>query len=402
MYTSLMSRYEPMDLVETAYMGRVRITIFTHVFLNGRIDAARLEDAVTQVGSIVPETLCRIDVSHMRYVPIPPSARTILQEVQGEVQTGPVWDPKTDTQVKILVGHGKDADSIIVGMSHVLSDGIGLEQYVYLLAAAYNGNLPKVRNFRSLDPILKGIHVGDPTDGEKTAAQIGDQPFSFPSSGNEPFCRCVTIPAPTMALLHDKSREMGVHLNDVFVAACVRVAARILQVPVVRLPCPVDYRRFGDVGPLSVANMSGLYLSSFPVGPGDSFSTTTQLVNREIAELRARNRCFSTTVPFMSLAKVLPKSVLRWLSVKSYVKPAITYSNFGVIKPLSFGEAQAVSAFMTGVYRPKPQCSLSVSSYQGATSFVSTLLGDNAYADACENVIRQIVQECESWLEEAS
>jgi len=393
-----MKKYEPLDLVEASFIGRGSVDIYATMFFDGRVDVDRLADAVVRVGALVPETLCRIDVSRMRYLPV--ASPDVVCEIEEEVRVGLKWDPETDTQVKILVGHGPDADSMMVGMTHVIVDGIGLTQYVSLLAAAYNGDLPTMHNVRSIDSILKGKKIGEPTEGEKVASTLGDQSIVLPHEGKQRILRRVTIPAEIMDAIHDKARVRGVKLNDVFIAACVRVVSRHLNLPVVRMPCPTNLRQFGDVGPLSVANMSGMYNTSFPVDPGDSFSHTVELVHREIAEMQARNRSMDGLATFSRICRWVPLRVLKSMARSSFSIPAIIYSNCGVLDPIQFGEAQVVTYFINGQYRPNYQLALCVTSYRGVTSFVHSLRGDKEGADAGEAVMRRIAGECEAWLTE--
>jgi len=397
---SSMRKYEPIDLVGVAHMDRVTTGVYAHAFFDGPIDVDRLADAVDKVATIVPETLSAIDSKRIRFVPLPVTGKDVITEIEGPVGAGGPWDMRKESQVKILVGHDRSHDSMIVSISHILSDGMGLEQYVSLLAGAYNGHLPHVRNNRNLDALLSTITVGPPTQAEKHWKTLPTQYLTAPCSNTEYFFRCATIPEQTMNSLHTKAKEFGAHLNDVFIAGCSRVVTRILNEPVIRFVCPVDFRRLGDVGPLSVANMSGLYLMILTVNPGDSFSTTVAQVSRVIAEERSRNRSFSSLIWFQKFCTASPIWLSKRIASMRYIVPPITYSNFGALQPLSFGEATATAYYVTGAYRPYPELSLSVSSYAGATSFVSTIVGDKARADAGEDIARQAAQECESWLAE--
>jgi len=393
-----MVKYEPLDLVEAAFIGHGSVGIFATMILDGRIDVDRLSDSVARVGTLVPETLCCLDAHHMRFTPI--SSADVIAEVPSLAEAGFTWDPTADTQVKLVVGHGVDADSIVVGMTHVVTDGIGMEQYVSLLAKAYDGKLPNLNNVRSIDSMLSRVKIGEPTRGELLAEKLGEQFLGLPSSGDERMCRCVIIPAETMDAIHAKAKDKGVTLNDIFVAACVRVVARRLHTSAVCLPCPVDLRKLGDMGELTVANMSGIYNTSFAVREGESLSATVESVRGEMAELQGRNRSMADIAKFAPICRASPVRFAEWMVRRNvHMIPAIIYSNFGVLEPLQFGESRAVTYFVTGGYRRNHQIGLNISTYMGATSFVHSLIGDAEGADAAEAVIRDIVEECESWLD---
>jgi len=393
-----MVKYEPLDLVEAAFIGHGSVGIFATMILDGRIDVERLADSVARLGALIPETLCCLDAHHMRFKPI--SSSNVISEVPSLAEAGFIWDPTTDTQVKLVVGHGADTDSVVLGMTHVVTDGIGMEQYVSLLAEAYNGSLSSLHNVRSIDSMLGKVKIGGPTQGEILAEKLGEQFLGLPSSGDERICRCVIIPAETMTGIHTKAKSHAVTLNDVFLAACVRVVARSLHTSAVCLPCPVDLRKLGDMGPLTVANMSGIYNTSFAIGEGESFSTTVESVHREMAELQERNRSMADITKFAPICRASPVRFAEWIVRRNvHMIPAIIYSNFGVLEPLQFGESRAVTYFVTGGYRRNHQIGLNISTYMGSTSFVHSLIGDEEGADAAEAVIRDIVQECVSWLD---
>jgi len=390
-----MAKYEPLDLVEAAFIGRGPMGIFATMILDGHIDVDRLSEAVTRVGSVVPETLCRLDDHHMRFLPVP--SPDVIREVTGLVEAGFEWDPTSDTQVKILVGHGFDTDSIVLGMTHMVTDGIGMVQYMSLLADAYNGNLPDLHNQRSINVMLRDVKVGEPTQAELAAEKLAPQSFGLPDSGNEHLCRRFTIPPEVMDAIHAMAREHGVTLNDIFLAACVRVISRNLHARVIYMPCPVDMRKLDDVGSCTVANMSGLYMSSFTVEDGDSFSTTVQSVHREITELQERNRSLAAIAKFAPICRASPVWLAKWMVRRNMLIPAIVYTNFGVLEPLQFGECRAVTYYMTGAYRTNYQIGLNISTFMGTTSFVHTLIGDEEGAEAAEEIVHEILAECELW-----
>lgn len=67
------------------------------------------------------------------------------------------WDLSTDTQLKIFISHGDDLDNMVLGMSHILADGRGFLQYLYLLSAFYNEEKidRRLRNHRDIKIVLK-------------------------------------------------------------------------------------------------------------------------------------------------------------------------------------------------------------------------------------------------------
>jgi len=415
-----MKRYQPMDLLQLTWAEYIPMGIFAYLTLNGRIDVDRLVKAVVKAAAYVPETLCSVS-PRMRYRPCDPEAKTVVDEVQGPFETGFPLDPHQGTQLKIRVVHNEDSDSLIVGMSHVVTDGRGLIQYISLLAAAYDdeitlGRITQIRsrtkekefqasereplplrNSRAFEPIMKGMKIGKPTQLEKIVKKMPAQIFPLQSTGTQWFCRDVAISKETMDSLHDKVRRDGVTLNDVFLAGSARVINRILDVPIPVMPCPTDLRVLVDLGPLSIGNLSGMYTMGIPVTPGEPISATVETVHREMTEMRSRNRCCAPAPLFLGICHIFTTGFIKMMVTSAFKASPVPYSNFGIVRPLSFGNVDVVSCFLTGTYNTYPGYRLTVSSYHGVTHFVATLIGDEERANAIEDIIRQIVDECVSY-----
>ena len=77
-------------------------------------------------------------------------------------------------QFRMIIIPQGDRELVIAVMSHVLADGAGFLQYLYLLAAFYNGNQPerKIQNQRDVSFLLKGIRVLTPTEQTRHYKQL--------------------------------------------------------------------------------------------------------------------------------------------------------------------------------------------------------------------------------------
>ena len=397
-HSMLGGKYEPLDMMVLATAVQVPTYVYDHVLFDGRLDVDRLIDAVAKVATVVPETLYRLDARRMKFKDMGFTARDVVTEIQQRVDTGFVWDLTRGTQVKILVGHGPDSDSMIVAMDHVLGDGMSMVQYMTLLAAAYNGEWTDIRNNRSSSMIVAASDFGPATPSEVRSFQLPIMSLPLPDTGKDLFARHITLPASTMDALHEKAHSCSATLDDLFVTACARVACRMMDVPALAVRCPVDLRHYADPGPLSIANMTGLYRMTVDVAPGDRFGTTLEQVHQEKAIQRERHRFFFNIPNLAKMARRLPTSWVKSGLRKIYSSQPIALSNFGIIPSLGFGDANMTLSYTAGAYRAHPDFDLSVSSFAGTTTFVTTLIGDEKRADACEDVIRAIISELENWL----
>ena len=391
--------YELLDLMILSSAGHVPPFVYEYIYCDGRIDVDRLVDAVAQVATIVPETLCRLDARHGRFKEANLTAKDAVSEVAGLIECGFEWDLEHGTQVKIHVGHGPDTDSMVIGISHILSDGMGLMQYTSLIADAYNGVLPQVRNHRSLAPILAAADIGPQTEAEKRSFDTPSMGLPLQGEGNQLFCHRVTFPEPTMAVLHGLTRSHGVTLNDVFFAACFRVATQVLGLPAVALRCPADTRPIVNSDPLTIANMTGIYRMVIDVGEGDPFSATLAKVHEEIIVQKQRRRNFYNFPDLAKIPRFYPVGMIVKGLERTYTVRPVEYTNCGIQPSLSFGAIGVNFSFMTGSYATYPEFPLAVSSFGSTTSLAVTLAGDENRSQAGEKVLHRVVQEIEDWME---
>ncbi|MCW5952742.1 MAG: hypothetical protein KIT69_10835, partial [Propionibacteriaceae bacterium] len=212
------------------------------------------------------------------------------------------------------------------------------------------------------------------------------------------FCRTVTLPPHTTKALHSQAKRAGVSLNDIFIAAYARVVGRITGVTTLSLPCPADLRRFGDVRPLTIANLTGMFRVTITVGPEGLAATATQ-VHDEMSRLRQRRRCFAGIADLATLHRVAPATLTRHVVRRAYSVLPVSYTNLGRMEPSDyrFADLTPLAGFVTGTYRTPPEFQLGVSTFGTATTLSCALTGDRRRAEACEDVLRQIAQECEQW-----
>jgi len=384
---------------------RIPSHIYEHIYLDGRIDVDRLAEAVSQVAVIVPETLWRLDARHVRFKQAGFTVGDVVTESQHldcQSDCGFPWDLRGDTQVKIRVIHGPRTDSLVIGFSHVLADGMGVLEYVSLLADAYNGVLRPVRNERSADEIMASATFGPQTESEKRASEIASMGLPYEGGGKEYHCYRVTLSVSTMDRIHSLARSQSATLNDVFFTACARVAARILDVDQIAMRCPVDLRPLVAPRALTVANLTSLYRMAIDVGKDDSFSTTLEQVHQEILLQRERRRYLFDFPTLAAIPAWYPMFLIKRAIRRDYLVRPVNYSNCGIQPHVDFAGVGVELSFMTGAYAAYPEFPVTVSSFNGTTTFAVTLMGDEERADAGEKTLGRIIKEMEDWVRDAS
>ncbi|MDO4313294.1 MAG: hypothetical protein Q4C52_09425, partial [Eubacteriales bacterium] len=130
---------ECMDLVEIAHRDRIYPVMYCRMVIRGHLDAERLKEAVKMSAQVIPEILYTVDFKRGRFVDRHLTAEQVICGEHDAFSVQAEWDLSVDTQLKISILPEEDAEQLVIGMSHVLADGKGFLQYLYLLSAIYNG-----------------------------------------------------------------------------------------------------------------------------------------------------------------------------------------------------------------------------------------------------------------------
>lgn len=400
----VVSKGEGLDFVEAAHADRVYPLMYCHMELTGHLNAARLEEAVGLSAQIMPELLCAYDFKRGCFTEQGHTPKNVVSVGKSGSCNMSAWDLSRGPQLQILLCHGDNGDYITVGMSHILSDGEGFKQFLYLLSAFYNGWRPSgpLQNQRSVTLLLKGVRIGRPTEQTRHNNQISAAPIRPFHGGKYSICLHTDIAPDELKAIHTKARIKGVTLNDVFMAAFVQVIAKLQNTNRVVLPCPADLRTFQRIPDhLTVANMTGLYRRvTVEIVPRQSFTSTLAQIRLEMTIQKSRRRCFAGILPLDWAFHKLPLFILRRTIQATYKLSPISYTNIGIIdhKKLAFNDCHISSCYLTGTYRFPPDFQLTVSTFHDVCTLNCSLLGDDTDSNIGQMILGQVKKELLTWI----
>lgn len=391
-----------MDFIEAVHRDRVYPLMYCHVELTGGLDTEKLKQAVSASSQFVPEILWVYDGYHNRFID---KGFTVKDVVQTTEPASPQWEINKAPQLQITVRQKQHTASVVFGMSHVLADGTGFLQYLYLLAALYNGEGPHVKNIREIAPVLGRACVGRRTMQSRHGKACAVQPLRSQSQGNGFFCLCATVSGEDWAALRVKAKSSYATLNDVFMSAYARVIARRQSIACVTLSCPADLRRFHPMpDAITIANMTGIYREvTVDIEPDDPFCRTLSQVNIEMNLQKSRRRCFSG-IPLLNWSyPKFPRWFVAQAIKKTYHIMPVSYTNIGVIddKKLLFNGCQITDCFVTGTYRLPPDFQLSISTFRDTCKLNCAFVGELFEEKPVQEILDQVRQELLNWTHEA-
>ncbi len=128
-----------MDLIELAHMDRIYPVMYCKLVIQGDFNLKRFKDSIEKSAQYIPEILYSVDFKQCRFINVQHTVNDVFFTGNDEEGFISAWDLSTDTQLKIFMMQDNNIWNLTIGMSHVLTDGVGFLQYLYLLASIYNG-----------------------------------------------------------------------------------------------------------------------------------------------------------------------------------------------------------------------------------------------------------------------
>jgi len=363
---------------------------------SGRLDLDRLNQAVNLSADAFPFIRCRFNESKRRacwedmgytsdemvkFVKIENAKDCIMQFLYKEV------DAANGPQLNVgLIRSGK-MDTLCVTMNHMLCDAAGFKDFLYLLSTIYN----KVEENPQYRP--KSV-MSERKDGQFVKAfSIHDQSkiffkkydmftydkakFDFTGSLSNPFIEMRTIPRGQFCQLKAYAKSHGVTVNDVMLAAFIRVLFHLFG-RVVAVPCAMDLRKYlPDHKANGICHLVTNLICNIGPDIGATFDITVEKVNRAMNKEKANIGCVENIALMEMAFRLLPYKTARKIVEKSFSNPPIAFTNIGILdkKQLIFGEAEMTGAYMTGSIKYNPYFQLAISTFDDDATFSVNFYG---------------------------
>ncbi|WP_124067164.1 VTT domain-containing protein [Clostridium sp. E02] len=393
-----------MDFIQTINIEKLQPFVFCHLHFDRRIDIERLKYAVQQTLSTVPQILCSYDLKKGKWVDRGHTIEDLFVDNNSDFGDDWCWNLLTETQLKIHVCHKEIHDILTIGISHILCDGAGFTQYLYLLANYYNNNDSQkdILNQRDLKPILEKINIKTSLCKVISYGEVKELPFD--KSGNIPYCLIKTIEKQEFLAIQRKTKALNCTVNDLLLTAYARTIVKFLKTESITLNCPINLRRFGkrelQEEALTIANMTGIYKLHIIIKPSECFETTLLKIHSQMEQLKFNNSCFNGIPLLHFLYNKVPIFILNIFGKKLYKIFPISFTNFGVIdcNKLVFDGTKLNKCFLTGTYRISPDFQVSVSTYQNTCTLNCNLIGSEYRKKMGLDLLEKIKIEIIQWL----
>lgn len=310
-------------------------------------------------------------------------------EAQKERMLAATIDIAGEPQLKIFIVRERDCDTLCLIINHMVCDGTGFKEYLYLLSELYNGCLedPDYR------PVLDFLprNAGQLWAGfgllKKLAIFLSKFDLSTPKrdfadylqgDNNNPFLLTCRIPGDKFLNVVGYAKKNGVTVNDMIFTAYIRVLRRETGNDTVVIPCPVDLRKYLPTGRKhGICNLTGNYICKVTLSDHESFETTLAKVAGQINRQKSSANCLKPVMLLELAFRILPFATLRKKFNEVFTVPMISFTNLGIIdkKLLTFGDTAIVDAYMTGAIKYVPYFQIAASTYNNSCTLSSNLHG---------------------------
>lgn len=390
-----------LDLTQTTYMDdNMMSIIYCNIYLDEIIDINRLHDAVRLTAQTVPQILCVYNCEKHGFVTADFSTNEIINVFDGEFKDeNSIWDLTSGPQIKINIYRDENKDLVQFCMSHILADGAGLLDYLYLLCNCYNNSqTTKAVNKRNL-PVSLLLNAVLHRCNRFKSIPLDDPLFVVPlddSSNRFPTSLKAALTEEQLKKLILTSKGLGVTLNDYFMAAYAHAVKCLFPdyKGYIDIPCTANLRAYNKhFGELSISNMTGKFYCPISLSEDFEINDVSLSFHDMMIERKESYACFKWIPTLASLHALLPSSFLRSKVKQGYSMKPIEYTNVGRIDEdkLIFIGLNITDCFISAPYRPAESFQVCISTYNNKCTFASNMLCTQKQKEASERILNQII-----------
>ncbi|HEX3026084.1 MAG TPA: hypothetical protein VHR42_02490 [Clostridia bacterium] len=317
-------------------------------------------------------------------------------------------DPAREPQLKIFLIRGKRNDSLCFIINHMICDGAGFKDYLYLLCnlytkceidAGYNRK-PEPFGKRGLGQLLKNLSFKQKLEIllSKPHYNKPDPAMIMPIKGgaDKPMIVVAKIEKEQFAAIRARAKSRQVSVNDALLTAYIRAVHRATGCREITIPCPVNLRKYRKAEQrCGICNLTANYICSVDVDPEEPVDVTLRKVSVRMRAQKESNECLKKPMLFHITFHLLPFKTMWAIFRRNSPVPVTSYTNIGVLDDgrLHFGAHNAEDAFISTAVKKHPYFQLSVSTYNGSCTLTSSLYGTKEDRGFIENCFGRIIEE---------
>lgn len=395
---------QPLDLMQ--FINTKYHDPFIHewiAFENG-LDPERLIRAVDKLADAFPLFKCRYDPKRNIFIENEHMTGRDLVRMDDHADRNALITESLDMDKK-LVQLTLSRNTLVITISHMLCDGSGFKQLLYLLCDIYNGNSSGNLDHcmtREFSQLTKGLTGRAIITLKMLISMMGNYksiPVYQKANDENDFVLERKIPQEIMSKVHRSAKNQGATLNDVFLTAYARALGRIYGLKKIHIPCTVDLRKYAK-SKTGIANLTGSYNLNLRLEDNATFSAA---LNDTSTLMQKQKQTKNDIAGPMLLVSKYEKSTLEQF-LKLYggmnTSASADYTNLGVLdeKKLVFDGAKVTNAVGYSGLNKAPSFQIAVSSFRGETTVTSLVRCSETEKQKADRILDALVAEIKSFV----
>ncbi|MDE7384340.1 MAG: hypothetical protein K2M84_01135 [Anaeroplasmataceae bacterium] len=293
---------------------------------------------------------------------------------------------------------------LAITISHLVCDGTGFKQLIYLLCDFYNGNASSdysVLMNREFSQLTKNIKVSAGAMLKMICSMIGGYKNTrvYDKGENEQIHIAEScISSDIMSKVHIKAKKQGVTLNDVFLTAYGRAISKLYSKKKINIPCTVDLRKYAE-GQKGIANLTGTYNLNVKLSQRKSFLESLTIVNHAMNKQKKSKNDIAGPMLLVSKYEKSPLDKFLKLYGGMNTNAYTDYTNLGKLDEnrLIFAGTTIKNAVGYSGLNKAPCFQIAISSFKGATTISSMFVCGEAQANRANELISIIAEEIKAF-----
>lgn len=345
------------------------------------LDQQRLKHAVQEVGQVIPQLMKKYEMTDNKFVDVGFTIDDVLHFVDefDESAAGKLnWEKQAQWQLYL------SKKKLVIYGSHILTDGAGFKELLYLLCQAYNqpGSLD-MNNHQDIEGIKELLAKIPAKQSQQNdhATKALYLPKLVKDSGSEHYqVISQSLSSSEFGQIHQYAKQAGFTLYDVFLAAFCKAVQQLCGVDEISMAYPTDMRQYlpkDQQSQLRVQNLTGRYNITVQAPLTESIQDTIASVHQAMVDEKQRHSFLNS---FRSmLAKLDQGASLKQLQAQvqqNYHVRDIAYTNMAIVddQRLRFSGSSVKNCLLSGGFRQMPRYQICVSTYCQRLNLVANVI----------------------------
>lgn len=309
-------------------------------------------------------------------------------QIQAEALITSSIQIDSEPQLKIFLVRETSSDTLCIIMNHMVCDGTGFQEYLYLLSSLYTNLMSNKSYSAALQelPCGTGQLFGGFSMVEKSkilfstydlSAQKKQAVYRLQGDQNHPFIMTHRIGAEDLIQIKKDAKQHGTTINDMILCAYARTIAHQTGERHIVIPCPVDLRKYQPKAEHAICNLTSNYICSVDVNNHSSFYENLIHISEQMKQQKQSKACLKSVILLETAFHLLPFRLLQSIFPKVFTIPVLSYTNLGRLnsEKLIFSEVTVKDGYLTGAVKFVPYFQIAASTFGDEMTLSCNLYG---------------------------